>query len=248
MGRPTPLALRVVFLYGLAILGFYMGISKTGPWYVVHALPFLSIAVALWLASLQVRGASTATFAYVALALSLLFWLAPPLAGYNPFARSAIGIAMPIHWRGLFGASPLAAALASAAVLFVILLALRRWLGPRLLPPLALTLTLLFVGYALVRSLLPLAYVDYLSPVAAMAADLDERRQAGQPIPLPLELPPAHPWTVHYYFGRDYRMRVARDQRADTPPARSRFVLVEAVRPGSTAGSRVTEGAPSRRR
>ncbi|MBW2231196.1 MAG: glycosyltransferase family 39 protein [Deltaproteobacteria bacterium] len=242
IGRPTPLALRVLCLYTLAILLFYVAISKTGPWYVVHAMPFLAILVALWLTGLQERGLSWAVVLSIAVALSLLFWLAPPLAGYNPFERSAIAIGMPLGWRTFGALQPLPAVLATAGVLLVPLSLAKRRLGARFSPLLALMLAVVFIGYALVRCLLPLAYVDHLSPLATMAANLDERRRAGAAIPLPIELPPAHPWTVHYYFGRDYLMQFARDPKSGTPPAQSRFVLIE-----SRAGSRAREAAPALR-
>jgi 4-amino-4-deoxy-L-arabinose transferase-like glycosyltransferase len=229
IGRPTPLALRVLCLYTLSIALFYLAISKTGPWYVVHAMPFLACLLGLWLAGLQERGVTRLMLGLVALAIALLVWLDLPWASYNPFAESALRIPMPVGWREIGTWPPAWVALATAAILWAALLLARwRWQA-RLAPPLALGVTALFVSHALLRSLMPLAYVDHLSPLAALASSLEARRLAGEPVPLPIELPPGHPWTVHYYFGHEYRLRVARDQTAGTPPAESRFVLTESL-------------------
>jgi hypothetical protein len=226
----------VLLLYTLAIVGFYLSISKLGPWYVVHAAPFLALVVGLWLSGLHERSVSWPALAAIALALSGLVWLTPPLVDYDPFAESAIRIPMPMRWRALGGLPAVASCGILAGLLFALASGLERPLGERFSSLLARVLTTIFLGYALVRALLPLAHVDRLSPIAALAADLDERRRSNEPIPLPIELPPAHPWTVHYYFARDFELRRSGDGRAAPGAARSRFVLI-APRPGSRANA-----------
>jgi len=243
LGRPTPLALQVLGLFALAIVAFYLSISKVGPWYLVHALPFLAVAVGLWLAGLHQRGVSWSELGAISLALSWLIWLTPPLADMNPFAQSAIGIPMQMRWRAIAGLPAPSSSLLLALVIFSLAALLKVRVGARLAPLLTLLLAVLFSGYAIARALMPLRYVDHLSPVAALAAELDDRRLAGEPIPLPIELPPAHPWTVHYYFGRDFELRPANSRGAATAPGRSRFVLTE-----SHPRSREHEAATGHRR
>jgi 4-amino-4-deoxy-L-arabinose transferase-like glycosyltransferase len=202
--------LRIIFIYTLTILLFYLGISKVGPWYIVHAYPFLSIALGVWLSRLEDGAATTAALVYVSAALSLMVWLRPEMIGFNPFAMDAYVIPMRTSWRSIGGLPaavgvPLLAGLLSGALLMW-----RRSSGPAFAAPLAAMLLTAFFGYASVRSSLPLEHLETLSPVAALAADLEDRRRSGQNIPLPIEVPKAHPWIVEYYFSHDYDVRQTR--------------------------------------
>jgi len=96
---------------------------------------------------------------------------------------------------------------------------------------------LLVVGLSLFRVAAPLTDLRWTSDADALRAELALRRQAGQAIPFPVDVPPTHPWIAHYVFGHRYRMRDAPRRPDDPPPPRRRFVLVgERVAPDATTG------------
>ena len=79
----------VLLVYLLTIFAFYLGISKVGPWYIVHAYPFLAALVGLYLGGRARSGVTThgINSPCGASVLSLLFWVTPEIASYNPFLR-----------------------------------------------------------------------------------------------------------------------------------------------------------------
>ncbi len=231
-------ALRVLLAYLFTIVIFYLGISKVGPWYIVHAYPFLAALLGLYLSGLRSSQKQKAPIELlgIALALSLLFWLVPEIAGYNPFATDAYVIPMATHWRAVPGLSTgLGVALLAALVLGA-LAAGKRAMSAQFPGGLALLLFLLFVGYGATRSLAPLAYIDHLSPAAALDADLGARVAAGSPIPFPVDVPSTHPWVVNYYFYRDFDLRISDGE--DRPAFRkpTRYTLL-GWRPGRSPKS-----------
>jgi hypothetical protein len=223
---PRIIAARVTLIFPLVTLGFYLCISKTGPWYVIHAYPFLAAWIGVWLARLDRTVVSIGTLVYLAVALSLLFWVQPESWGLNPFADDAIRIPMAMRWRELsFLPHGPGVPLLAAIVMIGLLVVQRR--GPAAFgPALMALLCVIFVGGALARSSAPLVHVGYLSPIAALAADLAERKEAGQIIPYPIEVPPSHPWVVNYYFWRDHDLRLAPSGGEPGDPSASRFLLV----------------------
>jgi 4-amino-4-deoxy-L-arabinose transferase-like glycosyltransferase len=201
--------IRIVLIYALTILVFYVGISKVGPWYIVHAYPFLAALVGIWLAKLSTRSGITIWgLLGISVVLSLVYWVEPRIWDYNPFGQDAYGIPMPTNWRAHRIVAPLpGAVLLAGAILGVLLLARRRF-GELLSAALAAGLLALFIAYGLLRGLLPLAYADHLSPVAALHEDLRGRVAAGREIPFPVDVPRTHPWVVNYYFYRDFELRI----------------------------------------
>jgi 4-amino-4-deoxy-L-arabinose transferase-like glycosyltransferase len=210
-------ATQILLIYLFTVLAFYVTISKVGPWYIVHAYPFLAALVGLYLAGLhQQKKHEPAGLAAICLALSLAFWLKPEIAGYNPFSMDAYVIPMQTAWRNLPYLDPRIGAVVLAVAILAGLLAWQRRSGSRFSPGLALALFAAFIGYGGIRSLAPLAYVDHLSPVAALDADLRQRANSGAPIPFPVDVPRTHPWVVNYYFYRDFDLRVS---SREAPPA-----------------------------
>ncbi len=210
-------ATQILLIYLFTVFAFYVAISKVGPWYIVHAYPFLAALVGLYLAGLHRKSEhAPAGLIAICLALSLVFWLKPEIAGYNPFSADAYVIPMRTAWRSFPYLGPkLGVAIFSAVILAGLLLWQRR-AGARFSPGLAAALFAVFIGYGTIRSLAPLAYVDHLSPIAALDADLRERVQSGSPIPFPVDVPRTHPWVVNYYFYQDFDLRVSSQE---APPA-----------------------------
>ena len=209
-GRDQQEAVRVLLAYLCATLLFYLGISKVGPWYIIHAYPFLAALLGLYLADLEDRKATGAwLLVALATALSFLFWLQPEIWGYNPFAGDAYVIPMPTDWRHVPGIGPVLGVPMLLLGVLVGLVGWKRRAGDRFSAGLAAALLAVFAGYALVRGLAPLAYIGHLSPVAALDADLKERLAAGTKIPFPVDVPRTHPWVVDYYFYEDFDLRFA---------------------------------------
>jgi 4-amino-4-deoxy-L-arabinose transferase-like glycosyltransferase len=222
----TLAARRVLVIFPLATLGYYLAISKIGPWYVIHAYPFLAAWCGVWLSRVRRGDLGLVSVVLLSLALSLLLWLQPDMQGLSPFAEDAIRFPMKMRWREVSGLAPLAGVCALAAFALAGLLAARRRWPRSFAGALATALALCFVTAAAWRSTLPLAAVDHLSPIAALAADLEARRAAGRAIPYPIELPPAHPWVVNYYFWRDHQLRLVPGGADPRNPSATRYLLV----------------------
>lgn len=218
-------ALRVMGAHLVATLGFYCAISKVGPWYVVHALPFLAAWVAIGLGELaERREAPASALLLTAVGVGCLPFVAPPVLGYDPFAASAIRIPMPIHVRGLGPLPPLASMAVLSALLGAALLFTRRRFGAT--RPVVVVCVMAVVAIAALRVAVPLADLRRTTPAAGLRADLDTRLRAGGEIPFPVDVPPTHPWIAHYYFGHDFVMRPAPGRPGDPGPPHRRFVLV----------------------
>lgn len=201
---------RVVFLYLVAILAYYLSISKVGPWYIVHAYPFLAALLGLYLASLEdCKSKGPWLLGALAVVASLLFWLQPEIIGYNPFSADAYVIPMPTHWRNVSGIDPLIGMPLLGLLLLGGLGLWRRRAGESFSSGLALVILVVFAGYASLRGLAPLAYIGHLSPIAALDADLKDRVASGSPIPFPVDVPRTHPWVVNYYFYQDFDVRIS---------------------------------------
>lgn len=201
---------RVVLLYLLATLAFYLGISKVGPWYIVHAYPFFAALLGLYLASLEDRKAKGPWLVgALAIVASLLFWLQPEIAGYNPFSADAYVIPMRTHWRDISGVGPLVGMPLLGLLLLGGLMAWRGRAPESFSGGLALVILVVFAGYASLRGLAPLAHIGHLSPIAALDADLKDRVTSGSPIPFPVDVPRTHPWVVNYYFFQDFDVRIS---------------------------------------
>ena len=206
----------VLLVYLFTIFAFYLGISKVGPWYIVHAYPFLAALVGLYLGGRQVsREQSWHQLAVWGVVLSLLFWVTPQIAGYNPFSADAYVIPMLTFWRSVPAVGPEWGVPALALVIFAGLMVWRRSAKEGLSESLALMLFVLFTGYGAIRCLAPLAYIHHLSPIAALDADLQERVAVGSPLPFPVDVPRTHPWIVNYYFNQDFKLRISpKEERA----------------------------------
>ena len=218
---------RILLVYLLTVFAFYLGISKVGPWYIVHAYPFLAALVGLYLGGERInRDQSWYQLAVWGAVLSLLFWLAPEITGYNPFSADAYVIPMLTQWRTVPLISPEWGLPTLALLIFAGLMAWKKRAQEFPSTSLAPMIFVLFIGYAAIRCLVPLAYTQHLSPIAALNADLEERVSAGSPLPFPVDVPRAHPWIVNYYFYQDFRLRVSAEEERATYRRPMEYVLL----------------------
>lgn len=216
---------RVIAIQLVAVIGFYCAIGKVGPWYVLHAYPFLAALIAIGVVDLERRrGVPIASLFWLAAGLALIGFVSPPLVGYAPFVESAIRIPMPVDARTI-GGLPTGVAVALAAVaLWSIGAGVARRRGS--VRGVVAGATGVVVALSLLRVVAPLVDLRWTSEADALRAELDGRREAGQAIPYPIDVPPTHPWIAHYAFGHRYVMRDAPPRPDDPPLPRRRFVLV----------------------
>jgi len=213
---------RVLGFFALAIVIFYLLVSKHGPWYWIPLYPFLSALLGVWLSDLGKRSAGTALLLAVALLFSLLFWVRPEMPDYNPFARTALYIPMRSTWRSLGALGPALGVPLFTAASLALLLALRRALAERFERHLAVWVSCLLIAPAALRVALPLRHLGYQSPVARVRVEIDADRAAGKTLRYPIAVPRAHLWIVRYYFWRDFEIEPGpRDPATGRPLDRS---------------------------
>ena len=209
-GRDENDGIRTLLFYLFAILAFYLGISKVGPWYIVHAYPFLAALLGLYVASLAHRKTTGPwLLASLAIVASFLFWLQPEIEGYNPFSADAYAIPMATHWRYVPGLNPLLGVPVFGLLALGGLVIWKRRAASSFYEGLALAILVVFFGYALLRGLVPLAHIGHFSPIAALDAELKQRVAAGSAIPFPVDVPRTHPWVVNYYFYENFELRIS---------------------------------------
>lgn len=240
--RDGGLMIRVIAIQFVTVLVFYCAIAKLGPWYVSHAYPFMAALIAFGMSDLQSRrGLPIFSLAWLAFGIAAALFVAPPLFGYDPFAASAIRIPMPLAVRSIGSWSTAASiALVGAASLCVAVGATRRGRSTR---PVILVATWLVAGVSLARVISPLASLERVSAQDALRNELAERRATGHRVSFPIDVPPAHPWIVHYAFGHEYALREAPRRPGDPPAPDRRFVLVgERTREQAAAGAPESAG------
>jgi 4-amino-4-deoxy-L-arabinose transferase-like glycosyltransferase len=237
---------RIWLIYLLSVFVFYLTIRQRGPWYIVHAYPFFSALLGAWLAGVGRRAPGVAMLAALAGLLALGAWLRPEMLGFNPFAESAIVIQMKIAWKTVIGIPATPGVLVFAGLGFVALLFSARAAEGKYWPRFSVALAAAILAVAFVRACLPLAFVDHLSPVASLHSDLSQRALDGATIPLPIEVPPAHPWITDYYFLRDFKLRRVPGSREATGarwPVRLLYARKSA--PGAAATGQLGPSSPA---
>lgn len=223
-GSADATAIRVIGLYLAAVLIFYCAISKVGPWYVVHAHPFVAVLVAMALADLQQRArVSVAVGALLAFGVATMAIVAPPLFDFDPFSASAIRIAMPVGTHGLGAVATVVAIGVTASVVGAAMFWGARRAGS--MQAVVAGIAACVVAVSVARVAWPLRDLARTSPGHALHVDLAGRREAGAPIPFPVEVPPIHPWIAHYYFGHSFELQPASARPGDPGPPWRRFAL-----------------------
>jgi 4-amino-4-deoxy-L-arabinose transferase-like glycosyltransferase len=214
-------AARSLAWYGLAVLVFFVAVSKHAPWYIIPAFPFLSLAVGKWLSDLC-RGAIGSWEALVApAALALAVWTRDGGMAYDPFALPAIRVPMSMSWRGVGALGPaLGIPLAAVALGGLAWAARARGLS---VSALGRAFTVVFLGWGLLRVSLPLSELEHHSDLAELSEDLERRRAEGARIDFPIELPGGSLPLARYYFADDYRIGLAPGE-ADRPAATLRLL------------------------
>lgn len=226
-GRDGDVTLRVIAIQCVTVLGFYCAISKLGPWYVVHAYPFIAALIAIGMFDLrQRRGMPLASLAWLALGIAGMLFLSPPLFDYDPFAASAFRIPMPIVPRSLGSWSTATSiAIVGSALLAIGVAVTHRRQSVR---EVIVAATWLVVALSVARVVAPLGRLHHVSEVDALRIELAARRATGHDLAFPIDVPPEHPWIVHYTFGHEFRLQEVPRRRGDPPQPKRRFVLIDA--------------------
>ena len=225
LGSGSADAVRLVAIFFVSILIFYCSISKVGPWYLNHSYPFLAILIAIGMLALVRQGTSfSVPLFFFALGLAAIPYIAPPLLNFDPFAESAIRLAMPLEIRGIAPLPPVVAiGLTALALMGFLGLMTKRGGGAGLW-------VFGFVGVVVLLSALrvtwPLHDLKRQSAGYALFLELDERRSRQVEPSFPIEVEPVHPWIVHYYFGHHYVIQPAPPRAGDPGPPRQRYHLI----------------------
>ncbi len=198
---------KLFALYLLSI-GFYLLVFKHLPWYVLPAYPFLSLFAAAWLRRLA--GDRPLALVAAAVSVALLIWVDVAAGTFNPFAKRAFEIEMPIGLRGGLGPAGAGLVVLTAAVVVGLLWWLRGQRPALLRRRLAPALTVLLLGFALLRSSSALAHLGYQSPMARLRRDLDAARATNPPLATPVRLPIDYGWDGPFYLADAYEVFLVR--------------------------------------
>jgi 4-amino-4-deoxy-L-arabinose transferase-like glycosyltransferase len=205
-----------VALYPLAVLGFYLLVAKSAPWYVIPAYPFLSLFLGRWLADLRESGASTVELIALAAVGALLAWSDVQAGSFNPFWTDAVHLAMPFTWRSAGALGPVPGVAVTALGLAAALFLLRRALGQRRASSLAWCATGILVGLALLRVCLALSHLGHQSEMARIHDRVRARQAAGLPLDFPITVGGGSAYLVRYYFVDDFKVRITTVPRGPT--------------------------------
>ncbi len=217
---------RLVVLFPLAVLAFYLGVAKHASWYLVPAHPFLAICVGCWLGGLGSRRTGRLELGAIGALVACSLWVGVDVA-FNPFAFPAFRLPLELRFPTRLGVSPALGVPLLALALAAALLALRHRLGARAGRPLAIGLGLVLFAIGLARVSAPLRHLGYQSDLARLHQGLEERRAAGLPIAYPVDLPDAPLWLIRYYFADDFRIVLPRE----SDPHNSRGGLFQLAEP-----------------
>jgi 4-amino-4-deoxy-L-arabinose transferase-like glycosyltransferase len=209
---------RVIALFAVAVLGFYLTITKRFPWYMIPAYPLLSLLVADWLVELSRREVGRMSLLLVCVLVALIGWVDLSIATFNPFAVGAFHIPMLMKWRVAGEISALLGLATTAALLLLGCVFARRVLSAsQFTTAFALTFTVVLVAYGSIRTAMPLQHLDHQSGLAKLHARLNGMRSANEPITFPIRIPGYAPVPVRYFFADDYE--IVPDLRPGAAPA-----------------------------
>jgi 4-amino-4-deoxy-L-arabinose transferase-like glycosyltransferase len=209
---------RVIALFAVAVLGFYLAITKRFPWYIIPAYPLLSLLVADWLVELFRRDIRPISILLVCVLVALIGWADLSMTTFNPFAIGAFHIPMTMQWRVVGETSTWLGITATAALLSMACLFARRMLSaPQFTTVFALIFTVVLVAYGSIRTSMALQHLDHQSGLAKLHARLTAMRSADQPLTFPIRIPGYAPVPVRYFFADDYE--IVPDLRPGAPPA-----------------------------
>jgi len=205
--RSDPIAagLRRGLAFATALLAFFLLVSKHYAWYAMPALPFLSVAVGVWLAELASRGAGRLAAFGAGVALASLLWADVDIFGTNPFGARALGFPMQLGWRSPAGV-PALAALPLAGLAGLGLRALLRRSGrpaARLAGGAAVALLL---ATASLRNLAPFAYLDTRAPIEDTRRALERAHREGRPIDYPVRLRRPVVQIARFHFADEFEI------------------------------------------
>lgn len=219
--------LRLLAVFPLTILAFFVVVAKFFPWYVDPMVPFLSALVGIWLERARERRGPVLVASLAAVAAGAV-WIA--VNDFDPIRERSLRLPDDlVVVRELGGLPPLLGAAATALVVALALASLRGPLGARFAPALARAATVGLVLAAGLRVLRPLQGVHYVSDLERLHDELAEKRARGEPIDFPVAVTDAGKARVRYYFGDEYDIVRLPDVRRERDGA-----FFELVGEGST--------------
>lgn len=208
--QPEGLGWNIAGIFSVALLVFYVFVSKHHRWYIVPIYPLLSVFVAHWGMSLWRRPLDGPARGAIALIAASISWSWVSLLAYNPFAIKAWVIPMNVYWRQYAALPTWLGVAGTTALFFAVLHGLRGQRADQRADKVgklavgALGATLLCV--ALTRIAIPLRYIDYQSQTALLRDELDYRAENGIEVDYPIERDGAVPWDARFYLRDAYRI------------------------------------------
>lgn len=202
--RQEHVRMRLLVLYPVAVVVFFIFVRKFFPWYIIPAYPFLCVFLGIWLDRLRSVMQHTWLIAVSALLCALLIWIRPEWA--NPFFWRELKMAPEVTWRQFLSLSPALGILITGGLFAVGLYASRALLRDRFAAVVAYGLTVVLIGYAGVRILQPLKHTHYVSPMETLKYELATDRAAGKPYRFPIPITERGIFKVRYFFGDDFKI------------------------------------------
>ncbi len=203
---PGAVAVRRALAFAVAVLGFFLLVSKHFPWYVMPAYPFLSLAVGVWLADLTRHTANPFAGWGAGFALAALACVQVGALDANPFGERALTYPMEASWRFPGPFSNAALLLLAGGVGLGITAALRHSARDRLRVAAGGAVVALLFAVAAVRNLAPLAFLDHEAPIEGTKQMLDLARREGRPVRHPVRLRRPVIQIARFHFGEDFEI------------------------------------------
>jgi 4-amino-4-deoxy-L-arabinose transferase-like glycosyltransferase len=198
--------LRSALAFAAALLLFFLLVAKHYAWYAMPALPFLSLAVGVWLGELASSGVRRSAAFGAGLALAALAWADVDLFGTNPFATRALGFPMELRWRSPAGLPAIVALPLAGAAWLLLCQALGRagrHAATRRLGAAAVAALLVAAG---LRCLAPFAHLDTRAPIERTRRSLERALREGRPIDYPVRLRRPVVQIARFHFGEDFEI------------------------------------------
>jgi 4-amino-4-deoxy-L-arabinose transferase-like glycosyltransferase len=201
-----PRALAVIAAYPLALVAFFLSIDAAFDWYLLPLQPFAAVWLALF-CERELRAPSRASA--IAIGVTALASACISIREGNPFAERPWLAADALAWR--FGDGASAALGAAVAIGLCAAIAARAWLrlSERTRARLPRALAALLIAGALLRSALPLRFVETRSELETLAAQLRATRAHGDEFAFPIPIREEGLSRARFYFGADYQIQIA---------------------------------------